>query len=219
MRLKFAFFSLVIFASLLASAQLKLDKSAAFSDPAAPAKLRDALDPAGLRILQSDGGVFCHIWLRKSLPAATPAPADDIAYPDLAPGTMVGVMVLRIDGKDFRGQPVKAGTYTLRYALIPNDGNHLGVSPNRDFLLLVPIASDPDPAARLDPQQVINLSKAVIGTNHPSPWSLLPMDKDKGDLPRLFENADGFQVLAATLHLDSGKAIPFSLVVKGQAQQ
>ena len=214
---KLALLYFVLASSLLAAAQFKLDKAAPFSDAAAPAKVREALDPAGLRVLQSDGNVFCDIWLRKSLPAATPAPADDIAYPDFAPGAMIGVISLPGGAKDFRGQPVKPGVYTLRYVLIPLDGNHLGVSPNRDFLLLVPLASDPDPVARLDPQQVINLSKAVIGTNHPSPWSLLP--PDKGDTPRLFENADGFQVLAATLRLDSGKSVTFSLVVKGQAQQ
>ena len=35
----------------------------------------------------------------------------------------------------------------MRYALMPDDGNHLGVAPNRDFLLLVRAADDPDPAA------------------------------------------------------------------------
>jgi hypothetical protein len=44
---------------------------------------------------------------------------------------------------DFRGQQVPVGFYTLRYALIPDDGNHLGVSPNPDFLLLIPLSPIP----------------------------------------------------------------------------
>ena len=42
---------------------------------------------------------------------------------------------------------MKPGVYTLRFALQPQNGNHLGVSSNREFLLVCPSALDttPDP--------------------------------------------------------------------------
>ena len=46
------------------------------------------------------------------------------------------------------GQGIQPGLYTLRYELVPNDGNHLGVANSRDFGLLVRAADDPDPARR-----------------------------------------------------------------------
>ena len=119
--------------------------------------------------------------------------------------------------KDFRGQAIKPGTYSLRYELIPEDGNHLGVSANRDFLLAVPVASDADPNASFEFQQVVNMSKPAIGGNHPSPWSLVPAEK--GDVPRVYQNADGFDVLVANVTTSAGKTFPLALVVKGQAQQ
>ena len=42
---------------------------------------------------------------------------------------------------------MKAGVYTLRYAIQPKTDDHFGVSPFRNFLLLSPAAVDKDPAA------------------------------------------------------------------------
>jgi hypothetical protein len=61
------------------------------------------------------------------------------------------------------------------------------------------------------------MSKPAIGGNHPSPWSLVPADK--GDVPRTYQNADGFDVLVANVTTSAGKIFPLALVVKGQAQQ
>ncbi len=46
---------------------------------------------------------------------------------------------------DYRGQSLPPGVYTLRYQLLPQDGNHMGVAPNPDFLLASPAASDSRP--------------------------------------------------------------------------
>ena len=46
---------------------------------------------------------------------------------------------------DYRGQAIPPGSYTLRYAMLPQDGNHMGVAPNPDFLLAIPAAIDSDP--------------------------------------------------------------------------
>jgi len=41
---------------------------------------------------------------------------------------------------------------------MPNDGNHLGAAPNRDFLLVVPAASDGDPSATFKFQELVTMS-------------------------------------------------------------
>jgi hypothetical protein len=68
---------------------------------------------------------------------------------------------------------IKPGVYTLRYGLQPANGDHLGVSPFRDFLLLSPAAFDKDPAAP-GHDGTIELSKQAIGGSHPGVWSLDP---------------------------------------------
>ncbi|MGH9383930.1 MAG: hypothetical protein ACRD2N_06565 [Vicinamibacterales bacterium] len=88
-------------------------------------------------------------------------------------GTLVGAVRITGSFKEIRGKPVKPGVYTLRYGLQPQNGDHLGISPNREFLLLSPAAVDQDPKTTgFDP--VVALSKQTIGTSHPASLSLDP---------------------------------------------
>ncbi|MGH9378777.1 MAG: hypothetical protein ACRD1I_08260, partial [Terriglobia bacterium] len=112
-------------------------------DAAIPAPLRAVLEPQGVQFSGAQGAAVCEIWWRKDIPEGTNAGASaDILYGGLSMGEFVGVLHFPAAGKDFRGQAIKAGYYTLRYALIPQDGNHMGVSSYRDFLLLIPVADD-----------------------------------------------------------------------------
>lgn len=199
---------------ITAAAQIKLDQVGGLSDAKVPETVRSALEPNGYRVVRSDETALAEIWLRKSVPPAAQAGKDRL-YPELSPSVMVGVVCFPSGAKDFRGQPIKPGCYTMRYELLPQDGNHLGVAPHRDFLLLVPCAADPDPAANFDFAKLVSLSAKTSGTNHPATFSMLPPESG----PKASQNADGFIVFAGALKLDSGKALPFSLVLKGQAEQ
>jgi len=55
--------------------------------------------------VQGPQGVLCRLWLRKQVPArSNPASMLGVAYPDLEPGTLVGVLELPAGGVDFRNQ-------------------------------------------------------------------------------------------------------------------
>ena len=75
--------------------------------------------------------------------------------------------------KEIRGKPVMAGVYTLRYGQQPQNGDHLGISPFREFLLLSPAAVDQDPKTT-GFDGAVALSKQTIGTAHPAALSLDP---------------------------------------------
>src|SRR5512135_1927940 len=139
---------LVVAWSVFSAAQAKQERIPAPTDASVPAAVRNALEATGYRVLRADGTPLCEIWLRKSLPASSGKAVEGANYTELAESEFVGVISFPNGGKDFRGQAVKAGAYGLRYELLPNDGNHLGVAPARDFLLLTPLAADPDPAAQ-----------------------------------------------------------------------
>ena len=90
------------------------------------------------------------MWLRKTLPtSANPNTSPDVLYGSLPQGAFVGVLHFPKDTTDFRSQSIKAGYYTLRFALIPQDGNHMGVNPSRDAFVLSPLAADSDPSKDL----------------------------------------------------------------------
>ena len=214
LRIALVLFPLVLTAAAFA-ASVKLEPVGPLSDAAVPVAVRDALQPAGNRVSIGDQA-YCDIWLAKTVAAGAKNPDPGAAYPQLSPQTFVGVISFAAPVRDFRGHAVKPGIYTMRYETHPNDGNHLGVSPNPDFFLLSPPADDPDPAAQLTFDQLVALSKKASGINHPSVFTLL--NADPGPQPKVFQNDDGYYVFASKLKTAAGE-VPFALVVKGETQE
>ena len=105
-------------------------------------------------------------------------------------GTLVGA--LRVSGtfKEIRGKVVKPGVYTLRYGQQPQNGDHLGISPFREFLLISPAAIDKDPKV-LGFDGVVAFSKDVVGTAHPASLSLDPPEDAPGTVLSTYQNESG----------------------------
>ena len=118
---------------------------------------------------------------------------------------------MRVSGdfKEIRGKAVKPGVYTLRYGLQPQNGDHLGISTFRDFVLLSPAALDRDPKA-LGFDGVVALSKEVIGTAHPASLSLDPPEDAPGAALSVYNNELGHE--GVVLQIESLK---FGLIVSG----
>ncbi len=207
----------VLVLSLICTAQSgKIETLGPLTDTSVPNAIRQTLDSKGYRVLLDDSSPVCELWLRKNVPVQTKKDSQDVIYTQLAESTFVGVLRFPKTGSDFRGQAIPAGYYTLRYALIPNDGNHLGVAPNRDFLLLLPVASDADPNASFKFQDLVALSRTATGTKHPGPLSLA---QPAGTAPALSKDDQDHWIFSAAVKLASGEELPFGLVVKGTAQQ
>jgi hypothetical protein len=205
--------------SLLSSAQNgKVEKIGPLTDTAVPEAVRQTLDPAGFRVSLDDGIPFCEIWLRKPVPAQAKKDAADVLYTQLAESTLVGLLHFMKNGNDYRGQTISSGFYALRYELIPSDGNHLGAAPNRDFLLLVPAASDTDPKAVFKFPDLVELSRKATGTRHPGPLSLV-QTASSATGPAVSKDDQDHWTFSATLELSTGEKLPLALVVKGTAQQ
>jgi hypothetical protein len=187
-------------------------------DPSFSATMVQALDAKGYRILPGPGSAAIEIWFCKQMPAQ-PKPANaDAIYDRLSETTLIGVLHFTKNTNDYRGQSVAAGYYSLRYALMPNDGNHLGVAPGRDFLLLVPLAVDPGPKKTPTIQELMLLSGQAAGTKHPAPLSLVSAQSD-GSKPTLTRDDEGDVIFTAAVHLTSGEELPIALIVKGTAPQ
>jgi hypothetical protein len=124
-------------------------------------------------------------------------------------GTLAGAV--RVSGafKEIRGKTVKPGVYTLRYGQQPQNGDHLGISTFREFLLLSPAAIDTDPKV-LGFDGVVALSKEVIGTAHPASLSLDPPEDAPGAVLSTYTNEHGHD--GVVLQIGSLK---FGLIVSG----
>ena len=211
-----------ILAAVLASASIsalaaagKVERVDRPSDSSVPVAVWNVLDAKGYSLTLDDGSLVANVWLRKNMPGSGAKEAEGVLFPEIVPSTLVGVISFPKAATDFRGQQIKAGFYNLRYELIPNDGNHLGVSPNRDFVLLVPPDSDPDPAAQFKIEELVSLSRKATGTNHPGPLSLVQADST---IPGISHDDQDHWFFSFKLSVGS-EEIPIGLIVKGVAQQ
>jgi len=191
----------------------KVESASAAAPSELSAAVRDSLSPQALRV-SGPSGVVCEIWLRKSVPGQAAAQNLGVVYTQLQEGTLVAAIRFPADLKDYRRQTVKAGVYTLRYALSPVNGNHQGVAPQRDFLLAIPAAADKDPA-NVSAAQTIELSKKSTSTNHASVWSLMPGDGAAGAAPAVTHDGDADLWIAQFGVSVAGTPLRMGLVVVG----
>jgi hypothetical protein len=200
----------------VAAATAKVGSIGPFDDPTASAALRDMLEKTGYRVLLPNGSVACEIWFRKSPPIAGNPIAEGAVY-RFTESELIGVIRFPKAAADFRGQQIKAGSYTLRYELSPNDGNHLGVSVNRDFVLVLPLDVDKNPQATYNMDELVVFSAKASGTQHAAPMALI--SPREMSAPSLTSTSEGWQVFSVKLKAKTGEAIPFAIVVEGSSPQ
>ncbi len=176
-----------------------------------------AIAPQGF-VVKKGARTLCEIW-----PAAEWTvvdgftPTASLLYP-FQVGQLLGVAHYKSTGEDFRGQEIASGWYTIRYAQQPEDGNHVGTSDTRDFLVLLPAAEDTS-AEQLPTEQLIELSKQAAQSNHPCMLALLRAEPDSGAEPtlRFDENRELWSVqLQGNVAGAAGTVLPLEMVVVGK---
>jgi len=177
--------------------------------------VRGALEPKGVRVLNDKDKAVCEVWFGKEIPTIKNE-VPGASFGQIPEGAFIGVIHFPSDISDFRGQGVKAGFYTLRFGLILQDGNHLGVSPARDFFLLCPTGEDKDPATQLKTEDLVKLSRNASGTGHPTVWFVAPATSDK-DLPKVVKNEHEHVILETRITTKSG-ALTIGMVVIGRTE-
>jgi hypothetical protein len=195
----------------------KVEATGAFANAAASDSVKKAIEEKGNRISLPDGTVVCEIWLRKALPTHAKTDVSGAIYTEINDSAVIAVVSFPKLATDFRGQDIKPGAYTLRYALHPVDGNHMGISPYRDFLLLTPVAEDQNVDAQYKFEELVKLSAKTTGTKHPAMWSLV--SPDAKTFPSLSENEHSHLVFSVKIKTSAGAELPVAFVVKGQAEQ
>jgi len=194
----------------------KLEPTGAYADPGASDPLKKALEAKGWRISLADGA-YCDIWLRASVPSGK-SDAQGAVYTWIGESTLIGVITFARATTDFRGQSIKPGSYTMRYAIHPADGNHLGISPIRDFLVMLPVATDTNPDAQFKFEELTKMSTKVTGTSHPGILSLLQPASSPAT-PKIENDDYNRMAFSAAIKNQSGAGMPISFVVKGHAEQ
>ncbi len=132
-----------------------------------PDWLAPLLQTEGLHVV--DGGEpMVTFWLRRELPTQEPSSEFGVDFQKFPPGAVIGLVSFERDWSDYRKRVVAKGLYTMRYGVQPADGDHTGQTYFRDFLMLLPLASDEfPPEGQDDPEPLVEVSKLATGTEHP----------------------------------------------------
>jgi len=163
------------------------------------------LQASGVKAVVGEGTL--DIWFVQSI-------TSDGGWSGVESGTLVGAIRVTGPFKEIRGKVVAPGVYTLRYGQQPQNGDHLGISPYRDFLLLSPASADKDPKV-LGFDGVVALSKQVIGTSHPASLSIDPPEDAPGAVLSAYKNDSGLDGIVLEVPRKPAGTIKFGLIVSG----
>jgi hypothetical protein len=203
-----AFVAAVLFSADALSASKLTDAPPPELAPAVRALIADP----GARVTAS--GTTLDFWWVKTLPLqGTGAPS----WQQVAEGTLVGAVRVSAVYRDIRGRVIKPGVYTLRYGIQPANGDHLGVSPFREFLLLSPAAADTD-VKPTGHEGTVDLSKQTIGGSHPAVWSLDPPALTDGAPLSARTNDAGHEAIVFEVATASGTPFRFGLILVGKIE-
>ena len=192
-----------------------VDRIGPLAFPGGSPEVKQSVEEKGHHVTLDDGW-SADFWFARALATTnTNKDAAGALYPDLANGQFVGVVTFPKGNADYRGQAIPAGTYTLRYQYIPQDANHMGVSPNPDFLLASPLASDTAPSDNLPLKRLVALSAKTTGTQHPAVIALAPA----GTPGSVTKDDQGMTVLTVEVPTAAGKSEKIGIILKGQASQ
>lgn len=174
----------------------------------------------GYRVKRDASRTVCELWLCKELEIKPDfTPAGGRLYP-FEPGQLIGLVHYSRKSSDFRDQTVASGWYTLRYELQPVDGNHVGTSPTRDFLLLVKAEHD-EVDKDWDLKELQSLSSEAIGASHPAMICLQEPVKEAKPFVRHNAEADWWILHVMAKGKAEGKSvdIPLDMVIEGHAAE
>jgi len=200
----------VLLAAVSAFSQYKLDTAGPPPSDLAPA-IRAALQSDGAKIVAANGSVVCEVWLRTSAPSGPATTELGVTLKTIPHGALLGAIRFPGQVTDRRGLSIKPGVYTLRLSFFPADGNHQGVAPQRDFLLMSLAADDTDLNAAPNFAALTKMSARASGTNHPATLSVWKAEASQA--AGFVKEGDSDWVLYAKIG-----DIPIGLILIGTAQ-
>ena len=199
--------------AVLVSTLQAIDRTGPLTAEGASAEVKQAVEDKGYHVVLEDGW-SADFWSVRALDTSGSGTAGAL-YPDLSNGQFVGVVTLSRGTSDYRGQAIPPGTYTMRYQCIPQDANHMGVSPNPDFLLAIPVAADTNPTENLAFQRLVSLSAKAAATAHPAVIAMAPA----AAADSVLKNDEGITVFTVEVATSAGKSEKLGIGLKGQASQ
>jgi hypothetical protein len=184
------------------------------------AAVRKVLQSKAIQILRGDKPIY-EFWFRNDVPLKSQPESPAKGLDALDEITLLGVAVVPEARRDYRDDEIGAGTYTMRFGLQPQDGDHLGTSEYPFFAVLIPAKNDTEPDGIRKYKAMVKASGKVTATGHPAILSLRPPSSEDGPTPALTNPAPAHTAVRIKLPAQApGSSQPtsivFELVVEGK---
>jgi hypothetical protein len=177
--------------------------------------IRAQLDPEATVVTRGTNTI--EVWLVRGLALNAPPAGRPVTWESVPSGALVGAMRVARPLRDIRGLPIRPGVYTLRFALRPEDGAHIGTSPHREFLMVGPAEAD----TSVEPvgyDGAVALAQKAAGRGHPLSLSIDPPVANPPAREILTNEAGHRSVVFNVAVTHGGKtagALSFGLVLEG----
>jgi len=186
-------------------------------DPSIAAKLQKS----AVQLLDGDKASY-EFWFAAELPLTAKPGSPARALDSVKQADLLGAVSVPKALRDYRDDEVAAGVYTIRFALQPQDGNHLGSAEFLYFAVLVPAKLDTKPDGIADYKALVKASSKETATDHPVILSLRPPSSTDGDAPKLYEPAADHKSVRVKVPAkwgDEKSAVTFEIVYEGKGHK
>ncbi len=204
-------------------AKYSIKTSEAAPPKALSAEMSKLFSSQCVQLQDAKGDTILEVWFRKEVPAkATEAQVKNgLTYKEVPISTVLAAIRVPKTFTDYRKQEIAAGTYTLRFGVQPDVGDHMGTTPHPEFALLSPAAKDKD-AEAIEMRTLIKLSSGATNGDHPGVMLLFPhAAKDDGPTIADKEDGVGVKVLLVRRAIDADGVktkLGFALTVAGYSK-
>ena len=141
--------------------------------------LQTLFQSQAVQVVAGDKTVL-ELWLAKEVPLQSKPTSTVKALDAVKPVSLLAAVAVPSARRDYRDDEVPAGTYTMRFALQQQDGNHSGSSEFGYFGVLVPAKLDTKPDGIKDYKELMKASSKETSTDHPMVLSLRPVASTEG---------------------------------------
>jgi len=183
--------------------------------------IRAVLQKKAMQLVDGDKPVW-EFWLVSELPLQSKPASLAKALDAVKQPALLGAVSVPKAMRDYRDDDLAAGVYTMRFALQPQDGNHLGTAEFSYFAALTPAKLDTKPDGIADYKALVKASSKETSTDHPLILSLRPAGAEAGEAPTLQEPASEHKSVRLKVPAKAGgekASLSFELVYEGKGHK
>ena len=151
--------------------------------------IRATLSSKPIQLLEGDKPIL-QIWFRQDVTLKSKPSSPSSSLQSLGEALLIGVVSVEGSGlKDYKDNDLPKGVFTARFALQPQDGDHLGTAEFNTFVVLIAPDNDKALDAFTKFTPMVKASGKLTSSGHPVVFSLRPVSSAHGNFPSLTEPA------------------------------